>query len=82
MLQTLNMYQLRHVRNIGQVAFNVAVTICTALLVAKRHFSFKVLSKQSDSNFRNVILRPVNCQLSSIGVKSEISVFFHNITRI
>jgi hypothetical protein len=46
---------------IGQVAFNVTVANCTALLVAKRHFSVKGLSKQSDSNFRNVTLLSVKC---------------------
>jgi hypothetical protein len=55
------MYQLHHVRDIGQVAFNVAVGNWTALLVAKRHFSFNGLNKQSNSNFRNVTLLPVNC---------------------
>jgi hypothetical protein len=58
------MYQLHHVRNIGQVAFNVAVANCTALLVAKRHFSVKSLSKQSDSNFRNVTF--IACKLSIV----------------
>ena len=55
-LQVVKKYQLHHVANSDHVAFNAAVANYTALLVAMRHFSAKVLSKQHVSNFRNVTL--------------------------